>query len=302
MIDGPSDTIYAGFTYTVRLNFPDDYPFKPPKIQFNPSIVHPNVSENGELFISNLCPFGGDCCPLPNAQKWSASWTAETIVVRIIDVLKNPDDVAALSHKQPGLNNGKKKEAITPKCSLDSKMKEKGSAAIGTMQSQLKYERSIREATFGAMNRKPKDERSAREASIGAKGSKPKDERSVREATFGAMDRKLKDERSVREATFGTMDSKPKDERSVREATIGTMDRKLKDERSVREATFGAMNSCSKLKDEGSVEATVGVINSKLKDKQSREEATVGVMNSKQNYDEIVEEITIGIMNLKLQD
>ena len=115
VIDGPSDTIYDGFTYTVRLNFPDDYPFKPPNIQFNPPIEHPNVAEDGVLFISNLCPFGGDCCPLPNAQNWSPAWTAEKIVVRIIDVLKNPEfckmmneDVAVLFHKEPDVNNSNK--------------------------------------------------------------------------------------------------------------------------------------------------------------------------------------------------
>ena len=123
VIEGPSETVYFGYTYTIHLNFPSSFPFKPPKVKFVPCIEHPNVSESGELLIASFLPSGDNRLnALPNEQKWSPAWTAEDIIKRIIKVLEDPDPsmimnehAAVLFHMQPEVNDCKKKEEFNTK-------------------------------------------------------------------------------------------------------------------------------------------------------------------------------------------
>ncbi|KAL3810230.1 hypothetical protein ACHAXA_003027 [Cyclostephanos tholiformis] len=62
----PSNTIYAGETYKLRIQFPADYPTSPPSVYFLPPTPrHEHVYTNGDICLSLL---GSDWRPIMTAQ------------------------------------------------------------------------------------------------------------------------------------------------------------------------------------------------------------------------------------------
>lgn len=53
-IMGPGDSPYQGGVFFLTIKFPTDYPFKPPKVQFNTKIYHPNINSNGGICLDIL--------------------------------------------------------------------------------------------------------------------------------------------------------------------------------------------------------------------------------------------------------
>ncbi|XP_010463015.1 PREDICTED: ubiquitin-conjugating enzyme E2-16 kDa-like [Camelina sativa] len=51
---GPVNTPYEGEVFKIRLNFPPDYPRHPPKVVFITRICHPNISDNGGIYLKVL--------------------------------------------------------------------------------------------------------------------------------------------------------------------------------------------------------------------------------------------------------
>ncbi|KAJ5397163.1 hypothetical protein N7509_005276 [Penicillium cosmopolitanum] len=53
-IMGPGDSPYSGGVFFLTINFPTDYPFKPPKVHFTTRIYHPNINSNGSICLDIL--------------------------------------------------------------------------------------------------------------------------------------------------------------------------------------------------------------------------------------------------------
>ena len=49
-----SDSPYAGGVFFLQIQFPTDYPFKPPKVHFTTRIYHPNINANGSICLDIL--------------------------------------------------------------------------------------------------------------------------------------------------------------------------------------------------------------------------------------------------------
>ena len=79
---GPPDSPYEGGIFFFSINFPKNYPFKPPKINFNTKIYHPNINSSGAI-----------CLDILNTQ-WSPALTISKTLLSISSLLTdpNPDD------------------------------------------------------------------------------------------------------------------------------------------------------------------------------------------------------------------
>lgn len=55
IITGGQGSVFEGKQYKLSLNFPNDYPFKPPCVKFDyPIPFHPNVDVSGKIYLDIL--------------------------------------------------------------------------------------------------------------------------------------------------------------------------------------------------------------------------------------------------------
>ena len=80
-IPGKDGSPWAGGLYQLVMNFPDDFPARPPKCQFSPVLFHPNVYPSGTVCLSIL-----------NEEKaWKPSINLKQILLGIQELLDNPN-------------------------------------------------------------------------------------------------------------------------------------------------------------------------------------------------------------------
>lgn len=85
-IIGPTDSPYAGGIFCLNIQFPTNYPFKPPSIKFKTKIYHPNINPNN-----------GTICLDILKEAWVPSLTIRTVLLSICSLFTdpNPDDPLA---------------------------------------------------------------------------------------------------------------------------------------------------------------------------------------------------------------
>ena len=81
-IIGPEDTPYCGGIFELRIDFPQDYPFKPPNIVFITKIYHCNINNNGNICLDIL------------KDQWSPALTISKVLLSICSLMndQNPND------------------------------------------------------------------------------------------------------------------------------------------------------------------------------------------------------------------
>ncbi|KAE9593435.1 hypothetical protein Lal_00028776 [Lupinus albus] len=84
-IKGSKDTVFEDTEYKLFLSFPNDYPFKPPKVKFETTCFHPNVDVHGNICLDIL------------QDKWSSAYDVRTILLSIQSLLGEPNTSSPLN-------------------------------------------------------------------------------------------------------------------------------------------------------------------------------------------------------------
>ncbi|XP_053393372.1 ubiquitin-conjugating enzyme E2-17 kDa-like [Mercenaria mercenaria] len=81
-LTGPEGSPYQGGVFFLKMMFPTDYPFKPPKVVFDTKIYHPNINNHGNICLDIL------------RSQWSPALTVGKVLLSILALLSepNPDD------------------------------------------------------------------------------------------------------------------------------------------------------------------------------------------------------------------
>jgi len=79
---GPSKSPYENGVFYLNIAFPQDYPYKPPKVTFTTRIYHPNINSSGGICLDIL------------KEQWSPALTISKVLLSICSLLTdpNPDD------------------------------------------------------------------------------------------------------------------------------------------------------------------------------------------------------------------
>jgi ubiquitin-conjugating enzyme E2 D/E len=76
---GPEDTPYAGGVFNLIIEFPSDYPYKPPKLLFQTPIFHPNISPKGAICLDIL------------KTEWSPALNISRVLLSLCSLLSDPN-------------------------------------------------------------------------------------------------------------------------------------------------------------------------------------------------------------------
>jgi ubiquitin-conjugating enzyme E2 L3 len=78
----PEQVPYSKGAFKIEINYPAEYPFKPPKITFKTKIYHPNIDEKGQV-----------CLPIINAENWKPATKTDQIINSLVALVNDPEPV-----------------------------------------------------------------------------------------------------------------------------------------------------------------------------------------------------------------
>ena len=84
-IMGPDGGPYAGGVFYLDVDFPGDYPFRPPRVTFATRIYHCNINSEGDICLDIL----KDC--------WSPALTVSKVLLSICSLMDDPNPEDPLS-------------------------------------------------------------------------------------------------------------------------------------------------------------------------------------------------------------
>ena len=71
---------YDKGAFKIKIDFPAEYPFKPPKITFLTKIYHPNIDKKGQV-----------CLPIISAENWKLATKTKQVIQALVALLHDPD-------------------------------------------------------------------------------------------------------------------------------------------------------------------------------------------------------------------
>ena len=78
-IIGPEGSPYQGGIFYLKIDFPENYPFKPPKVMFTTKIYHCNINSNGNICLDIL------------KNEWSPALTISKVLLSICSLMNDPN-------------------------------------------------------------------------------------------------------------------------------------------------------------------------------------------------------------------
>jgi len=85
VIIGPKDSPYEDGVFQLKIDIPPDYPFKPPHVQFENNVYHPNISSQGSICLDIL------------KSTWSPALKLSKVLLSIVSLLTDPNPDSPLS-------------------------------------------------------------------------------------------------------------------------------------------------------------------------------------------------------------
>ncbi|CAG8533765.1 12477_t:CDS:2, partial [Acaulospora morrowiae] len=82
---GPPKSPYKGGIFRLKIEFSQDYPFKPPSVKFITRIYHPNIDDDGSI-----------CVNLLKTDVWKPATKISQVLEAISNLLENPNPDDAL--------------------------------------------------------------------------------------------------------------------------------------------------------------------------------------------------------------